>query len=66
MSYLLSLDEYSDEQISNEYIRRVSLLRNDCCTYCEKRTVECKCRMKNQQGKAKGASGTQTVMGMRF
>ncbi len=34
MSYPMSLDEYSDERIIEEYDRRMKCLVNDQCYYC--------------------------------
>lgn len=36
MGYILSLDEYTDEQIEKEYNRRLKCKKENLCFYCER------------------------------
>lgn len=50
MSYPKDLDEQSDLAILQEAIRRIELIAADKCTYCQKPTGECGCKMRREIG----------------
>jgi len=50
MSFAKDLDEYTDAEIVAEYQRRLNLGQAGFCTYCQKHSRDCNCRMKGRPG----------------
>lgn len=48
------LEEYSDRQIENEYIRRIESVRMFRCSYCGNKLGKCNCKIHKQGGMAIG------------